>query len=436
MTKKKDLIQAADNRPEDSGLLPSSMLDFPLAVDSEAVQPSSMLVSPTVKNKSFVSIKSKLTSFAILMGVLPVTVVGGLGLYQVSEFSTKQIKAVQQERAIGIADKMNRFLFERYGDIQILASQPIFTDEKISKLIPQDEKVKQLDGYITNYQVYDSIAFFDTNGNPLVQSKGVTLGNHADREYFKKAMSTGQVYISKPEMSKSSKQFVIHFASPVKDQVTGKILGVVRSRAPLDRLEAPLRSMASKESAYHLFDTRTSQVFMSSNKEYLNKQIDVDIQKAQTEGIVNHINPLTNREELLTVAPFEKLPDTPAFNLVAVSTYDAITAYQARQNLLFLLLLGAGATTILVAMIALYIANKTSAPLIEAADIVEKIGQGNLGERIVAQSNDEIGALSSNINNMAGQLQLLLANQSDTVEKTQLLSLVSQAQSEEQLILD
>ena len=434
MTKKKDLIQAADNHPEDSGLLPSSILDFPLAVDSESMQSSSMLVSPSVKNKSFVSIKTKLTSFAILMGVLPVTIVGGLGFFQIGEFSTKQIKSAQQERASGIADKMNRFLFERYGDIQILASQPMFTDDKVSKFISQESKVKQLDKYVDAYQVYDSIAFFDIKGNPLVQSKGKTLGNHADREYFQKVISTGQAYVSKPEISKSSKQFVLHFAAPVKDTVTGAIVGVVRTRAPIDTLEAPLRNLATKESAYHLFDTRTGQVFISSNQGYLGKQIDADIQKAQTEGVVNHLNPLTKREELLAVAPFEKLPNTPAFNLVAVSTYDAVSAYQARQNLLFLLMLGAGATTLLVSMIALYVADKTSTPLIEAADAVEKIGQGNLGERITSQSNDEIGALSSNINNMAGQLQLLLATQSDTVEKTQLLSLVSQAQSEAQLI--
>jgi methyl-accepting chemotaxis protein PixJ len=434
MTKKKDLIQAADNHPEDSGLLPSSILNFPLAADSDGLQTSSMLGSPAVRNKSFVSIKTKLTFFAILMGVLPVTIVGGLGFFQIGEFSTKQIKSAQQERASGIADKMNRFLFERYGDIQILASQSIFTDDKISKLVSQESKTKQLDEYVDAYQVYDSIAFFDPKGNPLVQSKGSTLGNHADREYFQKVISTGQVYVSKPEISKSSKQFAIYFAAPVKDPVTGKIVGVVRTRAPISKLEAPLRNLATKESAYHLFDTRTGQVFISSNKEYLGKQIDADIQKAQAEGVVNHLNPLTNREELLTVAPFEKLPGTPAFNLVAVSTYDAVSAYQARQNLLFLLMLGAGATTLLVSMIALYVAIRTSAPLIEAANVVEKIGQGNLGERITSQSNDEIGALSSNINNMAGQLQLLLATQSDTVEKTQLLSLVSQAQSEEQLI--
>jgi methyl-accepting chemotaxis protein PixJ len=433
MTQRKDPQTPVNNHLEDDGL-PSSLLDFPVAVDSGAILPASTIVNNPTRNKSFVSIQTKTTIFAILMGVVPVALVGGLGITQISSFSEKQIKSVQQERATGMADKMNRFLFERYGDVQVLATQPMFADAKISKIISQEEKIKQLDAYVTNYQVYDSIAFFDTKGNVVTQSRGTSLGNHSDREYFQKVMSTGQVYISKPEMSKSVKQFVIHFAAPVKDPVTGEIIGVMRTRAPVSRLEAPMNSFATKEGAYHLFDTRTSQVFMSSNKEFLGKQIDVDIQKSQTKGVVAHINSLTNREEIMASAPFEKLPDTPVFNLVAVSTYDAVSAYQARQSLLLLLLLGAGATAIAVAAVALYVAKATSAPLIEAAKVVEKIGQGKLDERITAQTNDEIGALSTNINNMAGQLQLLLATQSDTVEKTQLLSLISQAQTEEQLI--
>ncbi len=433
MTQKKDPQASVNNHFEDDGL-PSSLLNFPIAADSGAILPASSIVNSPVNNKSFVSIKTKTTIFAILMGVVPVAIVGGLGIIQISSYSDKQIKSVQQERATGMADKMNRFLFERYGDIQVLATQPMFADAKISKVIPQEEKIKQFDAYIANYQVYDSIAFFDTKGNVVTQSRGTALSNHSDREYFQKVLSTGQVFVSKPELSKSTKQFVIHFAAPVKDPVTGEIVGVIRTRAPISRLAAPMNSYATKEGAYHLFDTRTGQVFMSSNNEFMSKQIDVDIQNAQTKGVVTHLNSLTKREEIMAAAPFEKLPDTPAFNLVAVSTYDAVSAYQARQSLLLFLLLGAGATAMAVAAVALYVAKATSAPLIEAAKVVEKIGQGNLDQRITTQTNDEVGALSTNINNMAGQLQLLLATQSDTVEKTQLLSLISQAQSEEQLV--
>jgi methyl-accepting chemotaxis protein PixJ len=434
MTQKKNITKVpVNNRPDDSGI-PSTLLNFPLDVNSSPAMPATTMLNVPAANKSFMSIKTKAAIFAVLMGVVPVALLGGLSVVQISSFTAKQVKNSQQERANGIADKMNRFLFERYGDVQVLASQPLFADPKISKVVTKEEKVKLLDSYITNYQVYDSIALFDTKGNVIIQSKGSELGNHADREYFQKVMATGQPYTSKPEMSKSLKQFVMHFAAPVKDPVTGELLGVIRTRAPIDRIEAPLKNLGTAESAYHLFDTRTSQVFLSSNKEYTGKQIDVDIQNAQSKGVVSHVNPLTNREELLSVAAFEKLPDTPAFNLVAVSTYDSVSAYKARQDLLILLLIGAGLTTLAVAAIAVYVADKTSTPLIDTANAVEKIGKGNLAERITATSNDEVGTLATNINNMAGQLQLLLANQSDTVEKTQLLALISQAQTEENLI--
>jgi methyl-accepting chemotaxis protein PixJ len=433
MTQKKDLQAPIDNHSDDTGL-PSSLLDFPLAENTAAMLPMPTMLNAPTANKSFVSIKTKATIFAILMGVVPVALVGGLSILQISDFSAKQIKTAQQERATAMADKMNRFLFERYGDAQVLAAQPIFADPKISKLVSQEEKVKLLESYIESYQLYDSIAFIDTKGNTIVQSRGQTLENQSNQEYFKQVMATGQPYTSKPEVSKYTKNFIIYFAAPVKDPVTGAIISVMRTRAPMEKVEAPMRNLASKESAYHLFDTRTKQVFMSSNKEYIGKQIDTDIQTAQTQGVVSHINPLTNREELLATAPFEKLPDTPAFNLVAISTYDAVSAYQSRQSLLILLLIGAGLTTLAAAAIALYVAGKISEPLIETADVVEQIGKGNLGERLNINSNDEVGILATNINNMAGQLQILLATQSDTVEKTQLLSLIAQAQSQEELV--
>jgi methyl-accepting chemotaxis protein PixJ len=433
MTQNKDIQAPISNHSDDTGL-PSSLLDFPLADNPTAMLPTQTMLNAPAANKSFVSIKTKATVFAILMGVVPVALVGGLSIMQISDFSAKQIKTAQQERATGMADKMNRFLFERYGDAQVLAAQPIFADPKISKIVSQEEKVKLLESYITSYQLYDSIAFFDTKGNTIVQSRGQTFENQSNQEYFKQVMATGQPYTSKPEVSKYTKNFIIYFAAPVKDPVTGAVVSVMRTRAPMERIEAPMRNLASKESAYHLFDTRTKQVFMSSNKEYLGKQIDVDIQTAQTQGVVSHINPLTQKEELLATAPFEKLPDTPAFNLVAVSTYDAVSAYQSRQSLLILLLVGAGLTTLAAAAIALYVAGKTSEPLIATADAVEKIGKGNLNERLNINSNDEVGTLATNINNMAGQLQILLANQSDTVEKTQLLSLIAQAQSQEELV--
>ena len=55
-------------------------------------------------------------------------------------------------------DKFNRFIFERNGDIEVLATQPIFIDAKLSRETPAIDKIKLLDQYVASYQIYDSIA--------------------------------------------------------------------------------------------------------------------------------------------------------------------------------------------------------------------------------------------------------------------------------------
>jgi methyl-accepting chemotaxis protein PixJ len=432
MTNNNQQIEPIQEHPEDSSLLNS----FLILPDSGklTVDPYSMPMDNANKAKGFVSIKTKAAIFAALMGVIPVSLVGGLSIYQISQFTNKQIKSSQQEKATALADKMNRFLFERYGDVEVLAAQPIFAEAKIAATVTKEAKAKLLDQYVASYQLYDSIAIFDLEGNTVAYSSGKEPSNHADREYFQQVIATGKTYVSKPEVSKSSKAFVLHFAAPIKDTVTGKMIGVVRTRAPIDRIEAPVKNMGGKESAYHFIDTRTNQLFISSNKEYNGKPVDADIKAAQTRGVITHYNTLTKREEIMSVAPFEKLPGMPTLDLAAVATFDAVSAYESRQILLLTMLIGAGLVTLASAFVGLYVADKTSKPILEAALAVGKIGSGDLHERVKADSNDEIGSLANNINTMTSQLQVLLATQSDTVEKTQLLSLVSQALSEEELV--
>jgi methyl-accepting chemotaxis protein PixJ len=427
MTNNKQPIQTADQQPEESGLF-SSFLSSSEPDKLIAIEPTPELMSNNANTgKKFISLKTKAAIFAALMGIVPAALIGGLSIYQISEFTTKQTKSTQQERASALADKLNRFLFERYGDIEILASQPIFAEAKISAAVTKVEKNKLLDQYVESYQVYDSIAVFDLQGNPLAQSKGKELSSHADREYFKQVLATGKTYVSKPETSKSNGTVVMYFAAPIKDSVSGKVIGVVRTRAPIERVEAPVKNMAGKEASYHFYDTRNNQVFISSNKEYNGKQVDSDIQDAQSKGVITHLNSLNKRKELMSAAPFEKLPGMPSLNLVAVATYDSVEAYRARDTLLFLLLAGAGLITLATAAIGLLVAERTSKPILDAASAVEKIGQGDLHERIITNSNDEVGSLANNINTMTSQLQVLLVNQSEMVERTQLLSLVSQA---------
>ncbi|HCF30353.1 MAG TPA: hypothetical protein DEV81_24860 [Cyanobacteria bacterium UBA11049] len=118
-------------------------------------------------------------------------------------------------------------MFERYSDIQAIANLPILNNSNAATRMTFQEKQTILNKYVQIYGVYDSIAAFDINGNLIVQSSGKTLSNHKDRDYFQQVIQTGQPVITNLETSKSTGEFVIHFAAPIKDVNTGKLIGVV-----------------------------------------------------------------------------------------------------------------------------------------------------------------------------------------------------------------
>ena len=92
----------------------------------------------------------------------------------------------------------------------------------MSNDVSSADQSKVLTNFARTYQVYDSIAVFDLQGNVIVQSQGKPLENHRDRDYFKTVLRTGKPFVSEPDLSKSSGKMVIHFAAPVRDAETNK----------------------------------------------------------------------------------------------------------------------------------------------------------------------------------------------------------------------
>jgi methyl-accepting chemotaxis protein PixJ len=445
MTNKKHIpdsptqLTTEDNLP--TGFL--SMMDDMSTFDKSLITTESSSSSSTVtgeKNttvlsggqKSF-SLKTKATIFAALMAIVPASLVGILSVWQTNNFTDQQVRTGQKERAAAIADKMNRFIFERYGDAEIVAALPILTNAKVAAAMTKEEKMQLLDKYRDTYLVYDSIAAFDLQGNPLTHTSGDKLTNHSNREYFQQVVATGKTYISKPEKSKYTGASVIFFAAPIKDATTGKMIGVIRTRTPIDRLDVPIKSFATPHENYHIFDNRRNQFFISSNKDFVDKSVSKDIEIAQAKGTAEHQNSQTNKSEILATVPFAKLPGMPQVNWTAVATIDAGFAYQQRQNILLVLLIGAGLTSIAAAIVASSLANKAVDPLLKTTNVVARIGRGEFSQRVEENRNDELGELATNVNTMAAQIEDLLLSQTNALQESQLLAKIAQARTEGQL---
>jgi methyl-accepting chemotaxis protein len=294
-----------------------------------------------IRNPSF---RTKATTIAILVGITPILAIGTINYLQVRQASQQQDIKAQKSRAQAVADKLNRFIFERNGDVEVISSLPVLADAKVAAIASDTTKTKLLDRFVSSYQVYDRIAAFDLQGNPIAQSQGAKVENSFALPYFQQALKTGKTVISVPEVSKSSGKLVLHFATPIRDLATDLIIGVVITRTPIDKLASPLQDFASKTENYYIINRQTNKIFISSNDLYKDRLETPEMAQARSqEGLIPFKRTDTdNRVELLSAAPFTKLKGMSELPWTAVVAIDEDAAFLAVRGLLLTILGGTG----------------------------------------------------------------------------------------------
>jgi methyl-accepting chemotaxis protein PixJ len=379
--------------------------------------PFKMIPTPQKSNKlRGLSLKTKATLLALTIGVLPVAIIGATAYYVANQAVTQEITQTKEGTAEELADKTNRFIFERYGDIQVIANLPILRNLKVQAVTTLQEKEAVLNKTKNIYGVYDSIAAFDLNGNVLVQSKGKTLDNHFNRSYFQQVLKTKKPFISEPLKSESTDKLVINFAAPITDSVTGQMVAIVRARMPLEKLNEVVKDYGIDGDDY-LLSAPSGKIFLDSKE----KNVEQTIQ-----AVIPNIAPLVaaktsdtlvapaqgdRAEQLAAYAPVEKLGSMPELKWDVVLTTDTNIAFAPQKQLLLVLAAGTGIAAVLVGLLATILADRATRPVVDAASAVAKIGEGNLETRLAVKGDDELALLGSNINLMAGQLQDLQKQQ-------------------------
>ncbi len=385
------------------------------------------------------SLKNKATALAIMLGTLPVMLIGGTSYFLANQSLTNQITAAQQDRTVEVLDKAAFYMRERYGDIQIMSNLSVFTDARQRQTTTRQAKQAVLDQFIQAYPIYNSIAVFDLNGNVLAQSKGDPLSNHKDRNYFQSILKTGQPVISEPQVSKSSGLLSIHTAAPVKDSATGQTIGIVRARLPVSNLHDLLATIGQghegeNDAGIKLFlSDRNGNVFAGSDESYKDLAAPVagstlfpgfDAAASSQNGVSLKGDQVTTRATMPKYTDLFRV-DLPELGWSTIATVDKQVAFAPQRELLLALLAGTALAAVAVGALATWIANRATRPLLDAATVTEKIGQGDLSSRLDVTGEDELAQLGNNINMMANRLQGILQEQSGLTEQARFLTSVT-----------
>ncbi|BAZ38929.1 methyl-accepting chemotaxis sensory transducer with phytochrome sensor [Calothrix sp. NIES-4101] len=428
MLNKTDATQSSNDREEASLKVPNAetivksnnsnhsnivLYSHPPALASEPATPSiyESLASPF----KHLSLRTKATILAIAIGTLPVLGLGTLSYVIASQSIEKKITQIQQAETNGFADKVNRFMMERYSDIQILADLPLFSNPRIRESATPQEKQAILDKFISSSKTYDSIAVFSPNGDVLAQSQGEPLSNHSDRDYFQQALKTDSPIISQPIVSQSTKQPSIFTAKAIKDSLTGEVIAVVRARVPVKSLENIVANYSDGGREYHLIDA-SGKFFLSTEKQHIGREASSDFPGLDQQSMTNKAgtfvttDKINNQKQLVSYAS-RSLDGLPNLKWQAILATDKTTAFVAMQQLFFVNTLFTGLAAIIVAGIAYLLAKRATEPILNATSAVSRLGKGELNTRLEVERSDELGVLGTNINQMASQLQQLLQKQ-------------------------
>ena len=352
-------------------------------------------------------IQRKLGLVLLAVALLPMGGFGVLAYVNGRAELEQKVSASLQDRAASAVDKLSRNLFDRYGDIQVIAQNPVLAVD----IAAPEQKSEILAAMVRTYApVYTLFLVTDANGVVAGSSDASLLGrNESGEEWFRGALR-GDVYYSPDVQRSQSGALSVIFAAPMRDRATGRLMGVVASWVNWGVLFD--EGLAKKErfgatGELLVVDPRQRRLLAAgrgigqSVPEELLRRIE---SSSSERGAFTYVDGETGNRYLAGWAVEAGFGSYAGQRLVAVARQEHGEATHSAAVLLRqFALLGFLTAAVIVAMAAL-ISRRFSRPLVEMAEVAQRISQGEVHQDITARSSDEIGMMADSFRRMTGYL--------------------------------
>ncbi|MGD2180345.1 GAF domain-containing protein [Lusitaniella coriacea] len=344
--------------------------------------------------------------FAIALGVLPVAAIGTVAGFVAQRSVTQEVAATEEKRAKNIAEQLNAFLAERYGDVESLAAQLVASNPTPAPTAPNQQQI--LAQFLAN-SPYEGVVIFNSNGQPILQTPGSASGNIKDRADFKTVLTENR-------SASILEDSLLWVSAPVRESSTGRTVAVVSARLPLaqaeflmqgdDRAWGETYALFNGAGTVVLSDSETPQPIAEQLPE-LATQSNADT--LISPGLKNGMALLRSigrsetldREYLASVAPTTSGEGEGLEGgvVVAADPQEVISAQQNRVTWIALATLGIAAFC---SAIALWLAKRTARPIQERVRELE--GKLNTLE----EKNNLSAARSQRLNEIVADIRPLL----------------------------
>jgi methyl-accepting chemotaxis protein len=390
---------------------------------------------PRLHFPQFKTIRAKLLTTFTILGLVPAIIVGVLAYYSCLEGQKSEAGGRLQTLAEETIDKIDRNLFERYGDVQAFAANPK------SQGTPED-LANISDLYTKLYGIYDLMLIADLDGNviatntvdfggkPIDNSTALKL-NVKDQTWFREIASgkspPGTTYYSDMEKNDTVAKIAggnglsLLFAAPILD-ADGKVVRVWANYASWDRIVGEIMTNQLKSLEVKGYKNMQAQVlskegvllFDPEPSKILNANLAAQGLTAAREitrgkrGYVTEKDDTRGADTINGFAASQGALGFKGYNWGVLVRQNAEDAHRVANALGRLVLLVNVITIFAVGTLGLLISRAISKPIAGTVQVVQALAQGDLTQRIEIKSRDEIGTLAGAVNQLSDSLQQIV----------------------------
>ncbi|MEM7324639.1 MAG: methyl-accepting chemotaxis protein [Actinomycetota bacterium] len=222
------------------------------------------------------SLKAKILLATLALSIVPMAVVSLISLNRATAALTTSAGQRVEVAAVEAGDKLDRNLFERYGDVQAFAANP--------KILGTPDEAQEIIDFLTvTYGVYDLMVVADLDGKVIAVNSvdgagesidsGSLLGSDvSDQDWFQVVRSgntpDGGTYYTDAEINPLITELYDHahvtlpFAAPVYDQ-NGRLAAVWHNHASFERIVSDIMEDVREEFKHSGAETIETQVLRS-----------------------------------------------------------------------------------------------------------------------------------------------------------------------------
>ncbi len=420
-------------------------------------------------------ITAKLTMLFILFGFIPMVIIG-LIAYNAGRTIEGSAGTRFQNVAEGVADKIDRNLFERYGDVQAFGINRVI-DQKASWYRTEEESnptIEVMNQYVDTYDLYYLTILVDLEGRVIavnskdadgkpIQSQDIYRKNFRETTWFRALKS--QDFTTTMPFAASGNQTMtgtyiedlhtdpdVKAAYPGDDGLTlgfsapvyreGKVVAYWTNRAKFSLVEDILRTTQQELKAAGF--PRASVVLLNKDGKIFadydpaeagTEQIRHDFTTLMTSNLVDHGLPAAKdavagktgfatgphyRNGILRMTGYTHLKGAlgyPGMNWSVLVSVNHAGATADAQSLNRNVLIAVIVCLVIILPLGIIIGRIGVRGIGRVSEAAAKLAGGALDTRIAVTTTDEIGVLAQSFNEMGAQLQAKMTKERDQVVK-------------------